>query len=156
MKFTENLSLVEKMECYSDNHAFITLKDHKENSRNNIKSRLINPSKSEVCLVSKCYLSNNIADVPKKTKVNQWRNTSTVIDWFKNLVDKQKPKFIKFEIAEFYPSVSQDLLKKSINCAKSFTTIEENGINAAKLAHKSLIFSKMEHELRKVVMSNWT
>ena len=142
MKFTENLSLVEKMECYSDNHAFITLKDHQENSRNNIKSRLINPSKSEVCLVSKCYLSNNIADVPKKTKVNQWRNTSTVIDWFKNLVDKQKPKFIKFEIAEFYPSVSQDLLKKSINCAKSFTTIEENGINAAKLAHKSLIFSK--------------
>ena len=69
MKFTENLSLVEKMECYSDNHAFITLKDHKENSRNNIKSRLINPSKSEVCLVSKCYLSNNIADVPKKQKL---------------------------------------------------------------------------------------
>ena len=102
MKFTENVSLVEKMECYSDNHAYITLKDHKENSRNNIKCRLI---KVEVCLVSKFYLSNNIADVPKKTKVNQWRNTSTVIDWFKNLVNKQKRKFIKFEIAEFYPSI---------------------------------------------------
>lgn len=68
MKFTENLSLAEKMECYSDNHVYITLKDQKENSRNNIKCRLINPSKSEVCLVSKCYLSNNIADVPKKNK----------------------------------------------------------------------------------------
>ena len=141
MKFTENVSLVEKMECYSDNHAYITLKDHKENSRNNIKCRLI---KVEVCLVSKCYLSNNIADVPKKTKVNQWRNTSTVSDWFKNLVNKQKRKFIKFEIAEFYPSISQDLLNKSINCAKSFTTIKENGISATKLARKSLLFSKDE------------
>ena len=84
---------------------------------------------------------------PKKTKVNQWRNTSTVIDWFKNLVNKQKRKFIKFEIAEFYPSASQDLLKKSINCAKSFTTIEENGISATK-------HELMEYELRKVVMSN--
>ena len=48
-----------------------------------------------------------------------------VIAWFKNLVDKQNRKFIKFNIAEFYPSISEDLLKKSINYAKSFTTIEE-------------------------------
>ena len=43
------------MECYSDNHTYITLKDHKENFRNNVKCRLINLSKSEVGLVSKCY-----------------------------------------------------------------------------------------------------
>ena len=50
------------MEYYSDNHAYITLKDHKENFRNNIKCRLINPSKGEVGLVSKRYLSNTIAE----------------------------------------------------------------------------------------------
>ena len=103
---------------------------------------MINSSKSEVGLVSKCYLSNIIADVSKKTKANQSRNTSTVIDWFKNLADKQKRKFIKFDIAEFYPSISEDLLKKSINYAKSFTTIEKNGISAIKPARKSLPFSK--------------
>ena len=70
------------------------------------------------------------------------RNTSTVIDWFKNLADKQKRKFIKFDIAEFYPSISEDLLNKSIDYAKSFTTIGENDINAIKLARKSLLFSK--------------
>ena len=69
-KFAKNLSLEDRMECYSDNHAYITLKDHKESFRNSIKCRLINPSKSEVGLVSKCYLSNIIADVSKKTKVN--------------------------------------------------------------------------------------
>ena len=101
-KSAKTLTLDDKMECYSDNPAYITLKDHKENFRNNAKCRLINPSKSEVGLVSKSYLSNIIASISKKTKVNQWRNTSTVIDWFKNLADKQKRKFIKFDIAEFY------------------------------------------------------
>ena len=63
-----------------------------------------------------------------------------VIDWFKNLADKQNRKFIKFNIAEFYPSISEDLLKKSINYAKSFTTIEEKGISAINTACKSLLF----------------
>ena len=141
-KFTKTLSLDDKMECYSDNPAYITLKDHKENFRNNAKCRLIIPPKSEVGLVSKSYLSNIIASISKKTKVNQWRNTSTVIDWFKNLAGKQKRKFIKFDIVEFYPSISEELLNKSIDYAKSFTTIGENVINAIKLAHKSLLFSK--------------
>ena len=77
----------------------------------------------------------------KKTKVNQWRNTSTVIDWFKNLAEKQKRKFIKFDMAELYPSISEDLQTKSINYTKLFA-IEENGISAIKLACKSLLFSK--------------
>ena len=63
-----------------------------------------------------------------------------VIDWFKNLVDKQNRKFIKFNIAEFYPPISEDLLKKSINYAKSFTTTEEKGISAINTACKSLLF----------------
>ena len=103
---------------------------------------MINPSKSEVGLVSKSYLGNIIASISKKTKVSQWKNTSTVIVWFKNLADKQKRKFLKFDIAEFYPSISEDLLNKSIDYAKSFTTIGENVINAIKLARKSLLFSK--------------
>ena len=73
---------------------------------------------------------------------NQWRNISTVIDWFRNLADKQKWKFIKFDITEFYPSISEDLPNKSINYAKSFITIQENVISAIKLARKSLLFSK--------------
>ena len=72
---------------------------------------------------------------------NQWRNISTVTDWFRNLAGKQKRKFIKFDITEFYPSISEDLSNKSINYAKSFTTIEENVISTIKLARKSLLFS---------------
>ena len=129
------------MECYSNQQAYITLKDHQENFRNNIKCRLINPYKSEVGRVSKNYLNEIIADVSRKTEVNQWRNTETVINWFKILSDEHKRKFI-FDIAEFYPSISENLLNKSIAYAKSFTKIEDNAINAIKLARKSLLFNK--------------
>ena len=67
-KFAKNLSLEDMMECYLDNHAHITLRDHKENFTNIIKGRLINLSKSKVGLVSKCYLSIIKADVSKKSK----------------------------------------------------------------------------------------
>ena len=50
--------------------------------------------------------------------------------------------YIKFDNAEFYPSISENLLKKSIVYAKSFTKIEDNAINGIKLAIKSLLFNK--------------
>ena len=84
------------MECYSDQQAYITLKDRKESFRKNTKCRLINPSKCEVGRIRKNYLNDIIADVSRKTEVNQWRSKTTVINWFSNLSDKHKRKFIKF------------------------------------------------------------
>ena len=62
-KFAKSLGLDERMECYSKQSSFITLKDHKANFKNNTKCRLINPSKSEVGLVRKHYLSSIISTV---------------------------------------------------------------------------------------------
>ena len=62
-KFAESLGLDERMECYSKQSSFITLKDHKANFKNNTKRRLINPSKSEVGLASKHYLNSIISTV---------------------------------------------------------------------------------------------
>ena len=68
-KFAKSLNLDDNMECYSDQCTFITLKDHKEDFKNNTKCRLINPSKSEVGLASKTYLNEIIAEVSKKKVV---------------------------------------------------------------------------------------
>ena len=65
-KFAKSLDLDERMECYSDQSAFITLKDHKANFKNNTKCRLINPSKSKVGLVSKHYRNLIISMVAEK------------------------------------------------------------------------------------------
>ena len=134
-KFAKNLSFEGRMECYSDNHAYITLKDHKEIFRNNIKCRLINPSKNEVGISSKCYLSNVIADVSKTHKLTNGGTHRRSLIGLKTMQ-------IIFYIAEFYLSISKDLLKKSINYAKSFTTIEENGFSVINLARKSVLFIK--------------
>ena len=82
-KLSIELNLENRMECYTKRPAFITLKDHKENFKSNQKCCLINASKSEVGIVSKKYLRNIISKLNSKLQYNQWRSTSTVIEWFK-------------------------------------------------------------------------
>ena len=137
------------MECYLEQSVFITLKDLKANFKNNTKCRLINPSKSEVGLVSNYYLSLIISTVAEKSGVNQWRNTSTVIKWFENLQNKQKRRFIKFDIADSYLSITEQLLERSIKYAKSFVTIEHKALEAISLACKLLLFRKHEIWVKK-------
>ena len=45
-------------------------------------------------------------------KVNQWKDTSEVIEWFKSIGNKQKHKSILFGIKDFYPTITKDLLTK--------------------------------------------
>ena len=55
-QFAKHLGIDDRMECYSDQHAFITLKDHKDNFKNNPKSRLINPSKGSIITIITIYI----------------------------------------------------------------------------------------------------
>ena len=141
-QFAKHLGIDDRVECYSDQHAFITLKDHKDNFKNNPKCRLINPSKGEIGRISKAYLSNIISKLAEKIGSNQWRNTPQVINWFKNLTHKENRRLIKFDIADFYPSISEDLLSRAISYARTIITIEDKVIDAIKLARKWLLFSK--------------
>ena len=136
----KSLKLEDKMECYAQKEAFITLKDHKENFRNNTKCRLINPAKSEVGIVSKKILERVNKDVKNATQVNQWRNTSTVIKWFSGISNKKRSKFVKFDIVDFYPSIAEELLDKALQFAQQFTNISEEEIKIIKHARKALLF----------------
>ena len=139
-KLYKELILEDRMECYAKRPAFITLKDHKENFKSNQKCRIIKPSKSEMGIVSKKYLENIISKLNSKLQYNQWRNTSTVIEWFKAIKNTAKCRFIKFDIADFYPSISIELLDRSISFAASLIDIEANIINTINHARKSLLF----------------
>ena len=122
-KFAKSLNLNERMECYSDQSAFITLKDHKANFKNNTKCRLINPSKSEVGVASKHYLNSIISMVAEKSGVNQCRKHQLSKNGLKIYKINKKRRFIKFDIADFYLSITKHLLERSIEYAKSFATI---------------------------------
>ena len=78
----------------------------------------------------------------KKTQVNQWRNTKLVIEWFKAVKTKNKCSFIKFDIVDFYPSISEELLSKAIAYAQSVTTIEEKLMRTIYHSRKSLLFDR--------------
>ena len=74
--------------------------------------------------------------------MNQWQNTQAVIAWLKSIDNKKSSSFIKFDIVDFYPSITKELLTKSINYAKSTTTIEDEVITTIFHACKSLLFDK--------------
>ena len=112
------------MERYAEGPAFIFLKDHKKNFKYNTKCFLINPSKSEMGIVSKTFLEEINNKLNKHLCYNQCRSTFTVIEWFGSVENEKNCKLIKFDIVEFYPSMSAELLEKSINFARSIMEIE--------------------------------
>ena len=83
------------------NQAFITLKDHKDNFINNPKCRLINPAKIDIGRISKQILEKVNKNIRETSKYHQWRNTSVVTDWFKNIPDKNNHTFTQFDIENF-------------------------------------------------------
>ena len=83
---TKNINLEDRIECIAKNNAFVTLKNHKQNFRSATPCRLINPCKSDLGKTSKLILENINRTLIEKLNVNQWKNTETVIHWFKSMV----------------------------------------------------------------------
>ena len=46
----------------------------------------------------------------KSIKINQWKNTASVLTWFNGISNKDQYSFIAFDVVDFYPSISIDLL----------------------------------------------
>ena len=61
----------------------------------------MNPFKSDVGKISKNLLYKINKILILKTNVNQWKNNETVIDWFKNVVNKKLWSFIQFGLENF-------------------------------------------------------
>jgi hypothetical protein len=125
----------------ANREAFITLTDHTENFTSNPKCRLINPAKSELGKVTKVILDSINDTIRTVTKVNQWKNSLSVIEWFKNIPNKSGHAFVSFDIVEFYPSISEELLDKAILWAKTYVDITDEHVSIIKHVRKSLLFN---------------
>ena len=93
-KIAKNLKLDNRIDALAEKQCFITLKDHKTNFNNNPTTRLINPTKSEIGLISKRILERVNKKILAATAVNQWQNSDTVIEWFKRFTTKPSHTFI--------------------------------------------------------------
>lgn len=136
----ESLALDDRMEVIAETDAFITLKDHKERFANDLPCRLINPAKPDMGRVSKAILDDIVSAVKKNTNVNLWKNTSAVIDWFSAIDEKNSHTFISFDVVEFYPSITEPLLKQAISFAKQFIHISQEDEDIIMHARRSLLF----------------
>ena len=136
-----NYEIAERIDCLPMTDASITLRDHKPNFNNNPKCRLINPSNSELGKISKFLIEKVNTIIRDKSLVNQRRDTDTVINWFKNIDNKNNCIFMQFDIEEFYPSISKGLLMKAIDHAQSFVTINKEEVKTIMHFRKSLLFN---------------
>ena len=146
------LKLDDRTEQFNQPEAFVGLKDHKANFQNDPKCRLINPSNSEIGIISKHYVELINNKIREKTQMSQWCNTKSVTEWFKAIKNKNESSFIKFDIIEFYPSISKELLTKAIEYAEPVTTIEEKVIKTIYQARKSLLFYKNNTWIKKIIL----
>ena len=117
------LNIDDRVDVMSENPAFITIKDHKRNFEDNTQCRLINPAKSQIGRISKSILDSINIELRASLKLSQWRSTHEVIDWFDSIEHKRDKNFIQFDICEFYPSISEELLTKALDFAQSHDCI---------------------------------
>ena len=118
-KIAEHLKLGDRIEKLAEKEAFLTLKDHKPTFHDHPTCRLINPSKSEIGVISKSILDDINTTIINKTKINLWKNTSSVLKWFNGLQQKESLSFICFDVCDFYPSITEKLLRKALDFANS-------------------------------------
>ena len=65
--------------------------------------------------------------------------TSSVIEKFKSINNKKDCIFVKFDIREFYPSISESVFKKSILFAKEHHYIPDEDVRIIYHCRKSLL-----------------
>lgn len=138
---TKKLKIDDRVEVTAQREAFITLKDHKDNFANKPTCRLINPSKQEIGRISKRILDDINQKLVAATNVNQWKNTSSVLQWYKNLQNKRDSAFVSFDVVEFYPSITEELLTRALDFASNYVTISAEDRHIIMHAKQSLLFN---------------
>ncbi|GFR82547.1 hypothetical protein ElyMa_004101100 [Elysia marginata] len=143
-KVTQNLGLADRINVTAEREAFIALKDHKENFYNNPTCRLINPCETEIGKISKQILERINTNIRRQTKYNQWTKTRDVIHWFENITNKKQQSFIIFDICDFYPSITKDLLEEALDFASLHTSITGEERNIILHTKNSTLYSNNE------------
>ena len=132
------------MDVPARSEGYITIKDHKDNFVTNTKTRLINPNKCETGKVSKSILQRINAQIRSKTNLKQWRSTQDVIKWFRQIDPKRKPRFLQFDIVDFYPSINSNLLSKALDFAQLHSDLTQQEREIIMVAKRTLLWIKNE------------
>ena len=115
---TLRLGIVDRVEKYNTKNCFFTIKDHKSVFKTNPESKFINPAKTQIGRVSKIIVQDICASLRQALNINQWRSTKDCIKWFEEYDKNDRCSFIKYDIREFYPSITERTLDRALNLAR--------------------------------------
>ena len=152
-KIVEKLSIDNRVEKKQESEAFITIKDQKEGFPQRVSRRLLNLSKTNIGKISKELLDKINSAVLSGTKINRWKSTPSVITWFEKITHKKTSPFICFDVQNFYPSISGNSFKESIEFARRLMMM----IYQSLCRSQKPFFLKIQlHGFKRVVMRIWT
>ena len=100
----------------------------------------IYPHKCELQKVSKLKLRILSTKLHEKLHVNQRTNTEQVDNWFNNIKDKTHQSFIQFNIVDFYPNISCELLETALNFAQQYIPVSDDDFKIIISAKNSLLY----------------
>ena len=85
-----------------------------------------------------------------------------MIDWFKDIKSKPKCRFISFDVVDYYPSITEELLNKALDFASQFDEITEEERDIIIHAKQSFMYIEgsswgktQRTELFDVTMGSW-
>ena len=99
--------------------------------------------------ISKAILDRIISAVQQQLPLNMWKSTGAVSDWFTGTERKQECTFICFDIVEFYPSITKDLLDRALDFASGFTPISRKDKEIIFNSRKSMLFGQGREWIKK-------
>ena len=88
-------------------------------------------------------------------KVNQWKNTSSTFEWFKNIDRKETCLFSKFDTESFYHSISVRIINKATDSRKKFVFFSNDDIFIIIKTRKTLVFHEQAPWIEKTGNKNF-
>lgn len=82
-------------------------------------------------------------------KVNLWRDNTSVLEWFKNLQEKKKMRFIVFDIVDYYPSITRELLERALAWASNLCEVGDLDKKIILEARKTFLFLNGDPHIKK-------
>ena len=86
-------------------------------------------------------MEKKVKIVKDKTKCNHWKNTQDVIIWFEDILNKKSNTLIAFDICDFYPSITEELLDKALDFASHYIEITNDERVIIKHTKKTTLYS---------------
>ena len=105
-----------------------------------ISCPFINLSNTDIGKISKQIFDRVNNTRLEKNKVNQWKNTSSVLEWCRRIMQKDQCSFLVFDTESFYLSISTKLFDEAISFAKLYYNFTSDELEIIMHSRKSFLF----------------